>query len=93
MEARIEQNDVLFLNGLLEVEILVGKVIINSKELLYMLPSFHVLILKISEYKLLLLLLFGFDRLSFAEARQFYATSFDFLFCSDFILSCLSDCS
>ena len=63
MEARIEQNDVLFLDGLLEVEILVGKVIINSKELLDMLPSFHVLILKISEYKLLLFIFFSFDSL------------------------------
>ena len=66
MEARIEQNDVLFLNSLLEIEILVGKVIIDSKELLDVLPRFHVLILKISEYKLLMLFFLSFDSFSFA---------------------------
>ena len=66
MKARVEQNDVLFLNSLLEVEILVGKVIIDPKELLDVLPRFHILILKIGEYKLFMLFFFSFLSFSFA---------------------------
>ena len=89
MQARVEQHDILLRLCLLEVQVIVGEIVIYAKELLDTLPGLSVIFVQVGILELFKLVSLGLGRHCSAQAHHFDACT---LYSLPLFLLGLSNC-